>query len=388
MNHISQYLDVSPDSVHLFWKGRVGLFAILKALDVQEDDEVIIPAFTCVVVANAIIYCGAKPIYVDINPSNLQYNPTKLKQAISPKTKVIIAQNTFGIPADYKILKDICSSEGIICIEDATHGLGTRYENQKYPPNFVKASFYSFQWNKPLSAGIGGLVYCSDKALNKNITALNQDLVKPSFKEISLLRLQLLIRPLINHPQIYSWGVALFRMLSKMGIVVGSSQAVEMESTKQPKHFFKGISAVQRKKVNQQIGQLDQLIAKRQQQYSKYDQLFKSLDLYRLKVADKDHSALKFPIFVKDKSTFLKLASKAGIKLGDWMNSPIHPVEQHWENWFYNAGTAPVAEKYAQHILNLQTDLGAKEFKSTLAFIVRNKAQFIPAGPSFLKGVD
>ena len=248
MNHISQYLDVSPDSIHLFWKGRVGLFAILKALDVQEDDEVIIPAFTCVVVANAIIYCGAKPIYVDINPINLQYNPTKLKQAISPKSKVVIAQNTFGIPADYKVLEDICRSKGIICIEDATHGLGTRYENHKYPPSFVKASFYSFQWNKPLSAGIGGLVYCSDKVLNQKITAFNQDLVEPSFKEISLLRLQLLIRPFINHPRIYSWGVALFRILSKMGIVVGSSEAVEMESTKQPKHFFKSMSAVQRKK--------------------------------------------------------------------------------------------------------------------------------------------
>lgn len=388
MNHISQYLDVSPDSIHLFWKGRVGLFAILKALDVQEDDEVIIPAFTCVVVANAIIYCGAKPIYVDINPINLQYNPTKLKQAISPKSKVVIAQNTFGIPADYKVLEDICRSKGIICIEDATHGLGTRYENHKYPPSFVKASFYSFQWNKPLSAGIGGLVYCSDKVLNQKITAFNQDLVEPSFKEISLLRLQLLIRPFINHPRIYSWGVALFRILSKMGIVVGSSEAVEMESTKQPKHFFKSMSAVQRKKVNQQIGQLDQLVAKRQQQYAKYDQLFKSLNLYRLEVTDIDHSALKFPIFVKDKSTFLKLASKAGIKLGDWMNSPIHPVEQYWENWFYKAGTAPVAEKYAQHILNLQTDLEVKEFNSTLAFIEQNKAQFIPAGPSFLKEVD
>ncbi len=388
MNHILQYLEVSPDSVHLFWKGRVGLFAILKALDIQDDDEVIIPAFTCVVVANAIIYCGAKPVYVDINPINLQYNSTKLKQAITPNTKVIIAQNTFGIPADYEVLKDICNEYEISCIEDATHGLGTRYNNQKHPPNFVKASFYSFQWNKPLSAGLGGLVYCSDKGLNKIITDLNKNLVKPSFKEISLLRLQLLIRPLINHPMVYSWGVALFRILSKMGIVVGSSQAIEMNSTQKPQQFFKGISNVQIKKVNQQIGQLDNLIAKRQEQYSRYDQLFKSLDLFKLEVSEINHSALKFPIFVKNKTAFLKLASKAGIKLGDWMNSPIHPVEQHWETWFYYAGTAPVAEKYAQHILNLQTDLHLKEFKSTLAFIEQNKAQFIPAGPSFLKGVD
>lgn len=387
MNHILQYLEVSPDSVHLFWKGRVGLFAILKALDIQDDDEVIIPAFTCVVVANAIIYCGAKPVYVDINPNNLHYNSTKLKQAITAKTKVIIAQNTFGIPADYEVLKDLCNEYGIICIEDATHGLGTRYKNQKLPPSFVKASFYSFQWNKPLSAGLGGLVYCSDKDLNKKITELDKNLVKPSFKEISLLRIQLLIRPLINHPRVYSWGVSFFRILSKMGIVVGSSQAIEMKSTEQPLQFFKGISDVQIKKVNQQIGQLDNLIAKRQEQYAKYDQLFKSLDLYRIKVTEINHSALKFPIFVKDKSAFLKLASKAGIKLGDWMNSPIHPVEQNWETWFYYAGTAPVAEKYAQHILNLQTDLHVNEFKSTLAFIEENKAQFIPASPSFLKGV-
>ena len=94
---IASYLKVDDARVFLFWKGRVGLYAILKALGVSEDDEVIIPAFTCVVVPNAIIYLGAKPVYVDIESSTYNIDIAQVEKAITSKTKVIIAQNTFGL---------------------------------------------------------------------------------------------------------------------------------------------------------------------------------------------------------------------------------------------------------------------------------------------------
>ena len=61
---LQNYLKINPNNITLFWKGRVALYAILKAFDVKDGDEVILPAFTCVVVANAVIYLGAKPVYV------------------------------------------------------------------------------------------------------------------------------------------------------------------------------------------------------------------------------------------------------------------------------------------------------------------------------------
>ena len=64
---IASFLNCQPNNIFLYWKGRVALYAFLKSLDLKKDDEVIIPAFTCVVVPNAIIYAGLKPVYVDIS---------------------------------------------------------------------------------------------------------------------------------------------------------------------------------------------------------------------------------------------------------------------------------------------------------------------------------
>ena len=68
---LSDFLNVNKDAISLYWKGRVALYTALKSMGISEGDEVIIPAFTCVVVPNAIIYLGATPIYVDIEEQNL-----------------------------------------------------------------------------------------------------------------------------------------------------------------------------------------------------------------------------------------------------------------------------------------------------------------------------
>ena len=68
---IAEYLHIDAEQVSLYWKGRVALYTVLKAMGIGPGDEVVLPAFTCVVVPNAILYLGATPIYVDINPTVL-----------------------------------------------------------------------------------------------------------------------------------------------------------------------------------------------------------------------------------------------------------------------------------------------------------------------------
>ena len=77
---IASILECSPDNIFLYWKGRVALYAILKAMGVKEGDEVIVPAFTCIVVPNAVIYLGAKPVYVDISVEDYNTDINKLKR--------------------------------------------------------------------------------------------------------------------------------------------------------------------------------------------------------------------------------------------------------------------------------------------------------------------
>ena len=79
---LAEYLSGTSDNISLFWKGRVALYALLKSYGIKKDDEIILPAFTCVVVPNAIIYCEAKPVYVDINPQTLNCDPEEIKKKI------------------------------------------------------------------------------------------------------------------------------------------------------------------------------------------------------------------------------------------------------------------------------------------------------------------
>ena len=76
---ISNYLEFVSQNIFLFWKGRVALYAILKAIGIEEGDEIILPAFTCVVAVNPIIYLKAKPVYVDIDPKTYNIGPNKIE---------------------------------------------------------------------------------------------------------------------------------------------------------------------------------------------------------------------------------------------------------------------------------------------------------------------
>jgi len=99
-SRLAEYLHIDAEQVSLYWKGRVALYTMLKAMGVGPGAEVVLPAFTCVVVPNAILYLGAIPVYVDINPDTLCCNVAQIEQALSPKTKVILIQNMLGLSVE------------------------------------------------------------------------------------------------------------------------------------------------------------------------------------------------------------------------------------------------------------------------------------------------
>ena len=126
-SRIGETIGVSPEHIALFAKGRVALYAVLRALDIEPGDEVILPAFTCVAVPNAILYARARPVYVDIRPDTYTIDPTAVEEAIGARTRVILAQNTFGLSADLAALESIAARNGLTVVDDCTHGLGGRY---------------------------------------------------------------------------------------------------------------------------------------------------------------------------------------------------------------------------------------------------------------------
>jgi perosamine synthetase len=353
---ISEFLGVQPTQIDLYWKGRVALYALLKSFGIEEGDEVIIPAFTCVVVPNAIIYLNAKPVYVDVNEDTLNTSLNQIKSKVSSKTKCIIIQNTFGLSSDVESIVCYAKSKGILTIEDCTHGFGGTY-NGKPNGTYCDAAFYSTQWNKPFSTGIGGFSLLNNIQYGDNLKRINTSLKSPSKKDKYMLSLLIQAKKYFLHDNTYWSALRIYRGLSKSGLVVGSSKGIELVSTAKPKNYFLASTRTQNKVGISELKRLHSILDRRSANGRILNEYLKNKNKWN--IGDEDlinHSFLKFPIFVKDKDAFREKAEKSKIRLGDWFVSPIHPVLENFDLWFINPYDYPVANKLSKSILNLPTE--------------------------------
>ncbi|HOL32773.1 MAG TPA: DegT/DnrJ/EryC1/StrS family aminotransferase, partial [Anaerohalosphaeraceae bacterium] len=154
-----------------FWKARVALYAILRGLNIGDGDEVILPGYTCVMDVNPIKYVGAKPVYADIEPNTFNMVPDFVEEKITLRTKLIIAQHTYGYPCDMERILQIAQKHAIPVIEDCCLALGSRYKGQLVG-TFGRAAYFSFQWNKPFTTGLGGMAITNDSGLAQKIERL------------------------------------------------------------------------------------------------------------------------------------------------------------------------------------------------------------------------
>lgn len=143
-----------------FWKGRVALYAILKALEIGPGDAVLLPGYTCMVVPIAAVFLGATPVYADVDASSYNVTRDTLEAAWrghnGPRPKAVIIQHSYGIPVEAGPILDWARSEGLAVIEDCAHVLGSSYRGT--PCGLLgDAAFFSSQWNKPTTTGLGGV---------------------------------------------------------------------------------------------------------------------------------------------------------------------------------------------------------------------------------------
>jgi len=337
-----------------FWKGRVALYALLRALDVGAGDEVILPGYTCVMNVNPIKYAGARPVYVDIEPDTFNINVNLLEEKITNKTKVIIAQHTYGYPCEMDTIMKIAQSRGICVIEDCCLALGSKY-NGRMVGTFGRAGYFSSQWNKPYTTGLGGMVITNDQALAKRIESLAaNEMCPPSGREVFMLQMQLMIYRLFIYPRTTALAQSLFRYLTKKGAVVGSSSTSEFEPVKAD-NFFKSISVVQARSGIRQLDKIEKNIAHRRKMAQLYDELL-AANSFRPSKDTRDWTEpvlVRYPVRITEKDKALTQAVKAGVELGSWFECPLHPIETPLASYDYELGMCPEAEKAARETVNL-----------------------------------
>lgn len=354
---LSGHLSIEPSGIFLFWKGRVALYAILKAIGIKEGDEIILPAFTCVVVVNPIIYLGAHPVYVDIDPMTYNMDISKIEKKITNKTRVILAQNTFGLSPDIDETIRIANKYKLTIIEDCAHGFGGFYKGK---PNgtIAEASFFSTQWNKPFSTGLGGIAVTRNGDISKKLREMEEGFLNPSIKDEHILKNLLFIRNKLNTGT-YWKAMKTYRWLSKKNLILGSSQGEELDRPVKPDRFEKGFSKVQAKQGTEELKRNREVLIHRKGISDYYKEALSEMGIdvpYEPGYAV--HTYLKFPLLVRDRDNFFIKAMESGIEVGDWFLSPIHPIIRSFDYWHYPYGENPVGEKISRHIVNLPTHTG------------------------------
>jgi perosamine synthetase len=143
--------------------GTAGLHLALLTLGIGEGDEVIVPSFAFIAVANAILQVRATPVFAEIDPLTLNLDPAAVERAITAQTRAILAVHTFGVPAQMDALSSIARSHKLAVIEDACEAIGAEFEGKR-AGSFGDLAVLGFYPNKQLTTGEGGAVLARDPA--------------------------------------------------------------------------------------------------------------------------------------------------------------------------------------------------------------------------------
>jgi dTDP-4-amino-4,6-dideoxygalactose transaminase len=338
------------DSVS-FATGRMALFAILKALDLKPGDAVIIPAFTCVVVANAILYAGARPVYAEIEPETYSIDPDKLESALTTRTKAILAQHTFGIPCRLGELLAWADKRGIPLIEDCAHALGGTYQGAPLG-SIGTASFFSLDHTKIISTASGGMAASKDAGILHKVRAVQEAAPYVSREHMQKILQGYILQHILGHPRLYFWGKMPMALAVRAGWAKWFANYLD---TAPPRDypFPARLPAVLCRLGLSQLDHLPENIATRTNMAWRFENI---LGANRRVLEDANSRAawLRYPFLLHNRAEFLKRIEKYH-DLGIWFTSITQCRNERLEEVGYFPGTCPRAEGIVHNIVSLPT---------------------------------
>jgi len=339
-----------------FDSGRSGFYAILKCLEIKDYDEVILQAFTTVALPNVIGWCGAKPVFVDIEEKTFNIDPSKIEEKITEKTKAIVVQHTFGNSAEIDEIMAIAKKHNLYIIEDCAHSLGAEYKGKK-TGTFGDVSFFSFGRDKVVSAVAGGMVVTNNNELGKKIKTFRDQMPYP---KRSLIIRQLL-HPIITFKALmvyYFFGIGKMVMfvVNKLKILPRAYTKEEKKNIKDENFPAKMPNALAEIALHQMklINEFNNHRIKIANLYKKDLENNLKIILPESTLESKD-IFLWYTIQVENKKELIRKAHKKHIILGDWFPQVIGPAEVNLEKSGYQKGDCPIAEKVSSRCVNLPT---------------------------------
>ena len=351
-----------------FASARMGFFAVLKSLKVKANDEVIIQGATCAVMINAIIRMGAKPIYADIDPNTFGSSATEISKVITHKTKIIVAQHSFGIPCEIEKISELAHAKGIFLLEDCALTLSSKINNITCG-NFGDAAIFSTDHSKPFNLLIGGLVYTRKESLFKKLVQLKNNSQNLNNDKRIAIHKQILFERKNYNPSSYGKGLLKASFNRKKRGYVNPFLDVDNSSYIQSKYpypaklpsflAFIGIkkletwsdTANQRKFFLEDF--LNLVTEKNQDNFSIYYDKNREIVPLRIAWAPKDGHQIRSKL-----SSFIDVS-------WTWFTSPIVASNEPLINFGYKKNTCPISEQICENIVNIPCNI-SHEWKDIL----------------------
>ena len=337
-----------------FPSARGGLAALLRALGVGRGDEVILTAFTCAAVPDAVLVAGATPVWADIDPATFAMTPPAVEALIGPRTRVILVQHTFGVPAETDRLAVLARSHSIHFIEDACLAVGSQKGGRPLGGT-GEASIFSFELSKTLSAGWGGLVQTNRPGLGEEVSAL-RDRAGAMPRARAAHRLFQAGLSTFTYGPSYGWlrgylTAALFRL----GLFRTSVHHTDVAPTDGPipsdylwaqadRHWWA---------LSRQLARLEANVEHARRVTERYEDVLGRHGAWMSAARDPGVRFVRFPLLVSDPARMVAFFGRRGIEIGRWLGFPFSLSPLEMPAYGYSPGQCPVGEWTARHVVNL-----------------------------------
>lgn len=328
--------------------GRMALYRLLEALGVGPGDEVVLPAFTCVVVPNAILYRGAVPVYVDIDARTFNIDPRLIEAKLTPRTKAIIAQHTYGRLCDVEAISALARPRGVAVLEDCAHALGAERGGRR-AGSLADAAYFSTDHSKVISTSTGGMITTSDPALAARLESLQRDTPFLPEGRVRAILATFVAEWLLEDPRVYPLGRWVLRALGRLRLRAYFDDELSLTRPAATPYPAR-LSCAQARIGLRQLRKLPENLAWRR----------RCAALYRAARGEPpfepagEHVFLRDTFLVDDRAAWIERYRDV-LEMGVWFTSVAQGRDFDLGKIGYQAGSCPVAEDAARRCVNLPT---------------------------------
>jgi dTDP-4-amino-4,6-dideoxygalactose transaminase len=367
---IAEFAGVDKNNIFLFGAGRMAVYSLLKSLRLSNSDEVIVAGYTCVVLTNAVKFAGCQIRYVDISPSTLNLDTDLLLKSINTKTKVIIIPHNFGFAySEIRKVKEL--HPGIILIEDAAHCFGSVDKYGEFCGTIADAGFFSFEYSKPLTTGLGGAMIINNPDLLPEFQTYYSRLALMSRKNTFRIFISLGAHNLLYNKKSVFLYLSMIKVLRAFNLLYTTSN--KEISGELPENYPVRLRDSLACLLWPQLKSIEKINSIKNSIVSSYDEAFEGFkDLYRME--DERSVLVRYPlVFLThiDESKIRLIhqdALLAGLNLGVWFNDVVHPAGSF--RYCYLEGSCRVGESTSKRIINLPVNSNYPDMKKELEDLV------------------